>query len=67
MTDQPTLVYVPSALPRRYCVKDSPMPMADKDKYQWGHPDAVDVGPFLNLRLYRCPYCDLTFHAPARA
>jgi len=61
----PTLLYARPALPRRYCEKDSPMPAADKDKYQWGHPDAEDVGAFFNLRLYKCPYCGLTFHAAA--
>lgn len=67
MTDRLTAVYVPSGLPRRYCEAGSPMPIEDKDKYQWGHPDAADVGPFFNLRLYRCPHCDITFHAPPRA
>lgn len=65
MTDS-TLVYVPSGLPRRYCEAGNPMPMADKDKYQWGHPDAVEVAPLYNLMIYRCPHCGLHFHAPAR-
>lgn len=53
-------------LERRYCTAEAPMPMADKDKYQWGHADAVDVGAFFNLRLYTCPHCKFTFHAPPR-
>lgn len=59
----PTVVVLRGALPRRYCTADSPMPMADTDKYQWGHGDAVALGPFFNLVLYRCPHCGLTFHA----
>lgn len=65
MTD-PHLVYVPSALSRRWCTADSPMAPADRDSYQWGHPDAVDVAPLYNLMIYTCPHCGLTFHAPKR-
>ena len=53
-------------LERRYCTAEAPMPREDKDKYQWGHGDAVDIGPFFNLRLYECPHCRLTFHALPR-
>lgn len=62
----PTLLYLASGLPRRYCTAASPMTVADKDKYQWGHPDATEVMPFFNLVVYRCPHCGLHFHAPAR-
>jgi hypothetical protein len=64
MTDKtPVLVFYRPALERRYCEAGSPMPMADKDRYQWGHGDAVFVEPFFNLGLYKCPHCGLTFHA----
>jgi hypothetical protein len=64
MTDKNiTFAYVPPSLPRRYCEAASPMPEADKDRYQWGHGDAVFVEPFFNLGLYKCPHCGLTFHA----
>lgn len=66
MTD-PTIIYLLSGLPRRYCEADSPMQQADKDRYQWGHPDAEFIEPFFNLGIYRCPHCGLTFHAPMRA
>lgn len=65
MTD-PFLVCVPSALPRRYCTADSPMAQADRDAYQWGHPDATAVAPWYNLTIYLCPHCGITFHAPKR-
>jgi hypothetical protein len=64
--DDPVLVYVPSALPRRHCTEDSPMQMQDKDAYQWGHPDAGRIRSFFNLAIYQCPHCGLTFHAPER-
>jgi hypothetical protein len=67
MSAAPFLVYVPSALPRRYCTADSPMDMADKNNYQWGHPDAVEAEPFHNLVIYVCPHCRLAFHGPKRA
>ena len=67
MSDQIHLVYVPSQLPRRHCTAESPMPTADKDKYQWGHPDAAYKEDFLNLAIYTCPHCGLTFHAPKRS
>lgn len=59
-------LYVPSQLPRRICTGESPMPAEDKDKYQWGHPDAKFLRDFFNLGIYRCPHCELTFHAPKR-
>jgi hypothetical protein len=62
----PILVLVHRPLERRYCSADSPMAMADKDRFQWGHPDAAAVKPFFNLVIYRCPHCNLYFHAPAR-
>jgi len=67
MTPTPILAFLSSRpLPRRYCTAESPMQAQDRDSYQWGHSDAVDVGPFFNLRLYTCPYCKHTFHALAR-
>lgn len=66
MSDEPHLVYLASALPRRYCTDESPMPDADRDKYQWGHPDAYRLRSFFNLAIYHCPHCRLTFHAPER-
>lgn len=48
-------------LERRVCTGDSPMVMEDKDRFRWGHPDAVEVQPFLNLVICRCPHCGLTF------
>ena len=53
-------------LARRYCEIRSPMPIADKDKYQWGHPDAVEMAPFFNLMVYECPHCKHVFHAEKR-
>jgi hypothetical protein len=61
-----TLYAIRSALPRRLCDAASPMPMADKDRFQWSHPDAEFIEPFFNLGLYKCPHCKLTFHAPRR-
>lgn len=61
-----TLVYLPSGLPRRHCTASEPMKMADKDSYQWGHPDATYVSDFFNLAIFQCPNCGLTFHAPPR-
>jgi hypothetical protein len=61
-----TLVYVPSALPRRCCTAERPMQPQDRHRYQWSHPDAVAVEPFFNLVIYRCPHCTHTFHAPQR-
>jgi hypothetical protein len=66
MADDPILVYVASSLPRRYCTAASPMQAADKDKYQWGHPDAAPLRPWFNLVIYLCPHCALEFHAPPR-
>lgn len=66
MSTDPILLYIPSPLPRRTCTAASPMPMADRDKYQWGHPDATGVAPWYNLTIYLCPHCGITFHAPAR-
>lgn len=48
-------------LPRRVCTADSPMAQADKDAYRWGHPDARELGPFLNLVRCACPHCGLEF------
>lgn len=59
-------VFLGSGLPRRYCEAGAPMPMADRNRYQWGHPDAVEVRPFFNLVIYRCPHCQLEFHAAPR-
>jgi uncharacterized Fe-S cluster protein YjdI len=56
--------YIP--LHRRYCTAEHPMPIEDKDRYQWGHPDAVEVEPFFNLVIYTCPHCNHTFHALPR-
>jgi len=53
-------------LQRRYCEADAPMDWADKDKFMWGHPDAVQVGTFLNLSTYKCPHCNLTFNCLPR-
>lgn len=50
-------------LERRYCTAEAPMPLTDKDKYMWGHPDAVVLAPYFNLVLYQCPHCQLTFKA----
>jgi hypothetical protein len=66
MTNDLHLVYVPSTLPRRSCTAESPMQEADKGKYQWSHADALDVAPFFNLMVYKCPYCGTKFHAPKR-
>lgn len=49
-------------LERRVCTKDAPMPMEDKDKYRWGHPDATFVQAFFNLHTYQCPHCQLMFN-----
>lgn len=51
---------------RKDCTAETPMSMEDKAKYYWIHHDAVDVEPFFNLMLYRCPHCGLTFHALPR-
>jgi hypothetical protein len=51
-------------LQHRFCTVDAPMPMADKDRYRWSHPDADVIGqvPAANrLDLCRCPHCGLTF------
>lgn len=58
---------MPAPLDPRACTAEEPMPIADKDRYFWIHGDAVDVGPFFNMRLYTCPHCGRTFHANARA
>ena len=49
------------ALERRFCTALSPMQPADKDRYRWGHPDAVILKPFFNLVLCECPHCKLAF------
>jgi len=49
-------------LERRYCTADEPMPPEDVKRYMWGHPDAVQVGTFLNLVTHTCPHCKLTFN-----
>jgi hypothetical protein len=48
-------------LQRRVCTEDSPMAMADKDRYRWTHPDALELGPYLNLVKCECPHCGLAF------
>ena len=48
-------------LERRVCTADAPMQAVDKDRYRWGHPDAVEVQPYFNLVLCHCPHCDLSF------
>lgn len=48
-------------LERRVCTAELPMAAADKDRYRWGHPDAVSEGAFFNLERFRCPNCGLTF------
>lgn len=53
-------------LERRDCTAQAPMPMADRNRFYWIHADAADVGAFLNMRLYTCPSCGFTFHAPPR-
>lgn len=53
-------------LERRYCEAAAPMPPEDKDRYLWGHGDAVAVRPFFNLVLYTCPHCQHTFTALPR-
>ena len=58
------IYYTP--LPRRTCTADEPMRHEDRDRYQWGHPDAVEVMPFFNLVVYTCPHCKHTFHAEPR-
>lgn len=50
-------------LERRTCTAEAPMQEADKDKYRWGHPDAVQTGTFFNLNTYTCPHCGLSFNA----
>jgi hypothetical protein len=45
----------------RICTAESPMPMEDKDKYRWNHPDAVKLRNFFNLILRECPNCGLTY------
>jgi hypothetical protein len=53
-------------LERRYCEADAPMDPDLKDDFMWGHPDAVQVGTFLNLSTYKCPHCKLTFNCLPR-
>jgi hypothetical protein len=53
-------------LERRHCTAEAPMPMEDRAKFLWIHHDAEDVGPFFNLRLYKCPHCGFTFNAAPR-
>jgi hypothetical protein len=51
-------------LERRMCTAEAPMPMADKDRYRWSHPDAEVTGraPAINrVDLCRCPHCGLSF------
>ena len=51
-------------LERRVCTREAPMPEEDKDRYRWGHPDAVVLGrvPVANSVIAcRCPHCGLTF------
>lgn len=53
-----------------YCTKEHPMPREqDRDQMgqHWIHVDAVEKGPFFNLRLYECPNCGITFHALPRS
>lgn len=59
----PEFIVVQSAMERRSCTKEHPMPMEDKGKYQWTHADAKKTGEFFNLWLYTCPHCNFTFHA----
>lgn len=49
-------------LERKFCTKEFPMPMEDKDKYRWSHPDAAFHAPFFNLHTYHCPHCGLYFN-----
>jgi hypothetical protein len=51
---------------RKECTADASMPGEDRHKYFWIHADAQEVGDFFNLKLYQCPHCGLTFHAPPR-
>lgn len=48
-------------LEHRFCSKVAPMPDADRDRFRWHHPDAVMLGPLLNLVECRCPNCGLKF------
>ncbi len=48
-------------LQRRLCTAEEPMALADKDRFRWGHPDAVSQGPFFNLERFLCPHCTLMF------
>lgn len=48
-------------LQHRTCTAGSPMQHADKDRFRWHHPDAVEEGPLFNLVKCRCPNCNLTF------
>jgi hypothetical protein len=50
----------------RTCTAKEPMPLGDKDKYWWHHPDAkvVDSITFGNtINLWHCPHCDFKFTA----
>lgn len=47
---------------RRICTAASPMAMADRDTYRWGHPDAKQVGTYFNLITCACPHCGLRFN-----
>jgi hypothetical protein len=60
------MIYYYTPLPPRVCSADAPMPVEDRDRYQWSHPDAEEVMPFFNLVVYTCPYCKHTFHAEPR-
>lgn len=48
-------------LPQRVCSAEAPMQAADKDRYWWHHPDAVENGQLLNLVYCTCPHCGLSF------
>jgi hypothetical protein len=54
-------------LERRYCEAGAPMKYEDKDRFMWGHPDAQQVGTFLNLTTYLCPHCGLRFNCLPRS
>jgi hypothetical protein len=48
-------------LERRHCTAATPMPLALKDAFSWGHPDGVVEGHALGVELCRCPNCGLRF------
>jgi hypothetical protein len=58
-----------STLPPRTCTAASPMRLADKDAYQWSHPEARYIAPYFNVArvpLFRCPHCGVTLDGPVR-